>query len=260
MAQHNHEALVLQSLCAMPFACTPCRRSKRWPRSLPQDGSHNRDLGASEVLKQKKAFSTSMILRMDTILHHFQSMGNHCLLVFAGESSFQGFFGGVGFRPSAVSWLLLGNILHVCLLRFSGGNPTTELLKFENCCSPSNVKQDIVKTLKVSSFWYGVVVQKIVAHPIGSFRLRGFAVVSLSLRLQRSCRWRSCTCRRWWAHSQAACRVKSAENTDGECRRKKKAPLGVVLFVCPARWLILGDTPLKLEESNHIYIYIYMYL
>ena len=32
----------------------------------------------------------------------FFSMGNHCLLVFAGESSFQGFLGGAGFRPSTV--------------------------------------------------------------------------------------------------------------------------------------------------------------
>ena len=40
------------------------------------------------------------ILWMDEILHHFQTMGNHCLLVFTGESPFQGFLGGAGFRPS----------------------------------------------------------------------------------------------------------------------------------------------------------------
>ena len=33
-------------------------------------------------------------------------MGNHDLLVFTGESSFQALFGGAGFRPSTVGvWL-----------------------------------------------------------------------------------------------------------------------------------------------------------
>ena len=36
-----------------------------------------------------------------SILHHFETMGNHCLLVFAGESSFPK-FGGARFRPSTV--------------------------------------------------------------------------------------------------------------------------------------------------------------
>ena len=40
---------------------------------------------------------------MDEILHHFETMGNHCVLVFTRESSFQGFLGGAGFRPSTVS-------------------------------------------------------------------------------------------------------------------------------------------------------------
>ena len=42
------------------------------------------------------------ILWMDKILHHFETMGNHCLLVFAGELSFQGLLGGAGFCPSTV--------------------------------------------------------------------------------------------------------------------------------------------------------------
>lgn len=33
------------------------------------------------------------MLWMDSILHHFETMPNHCLLAFAGESLFQGFFG-----------------------------------------------------------------------------------------------------------------------------------------------------------------------
>ena len=42
-------------------------------------------------------------LWMDEILHHSETMGHHCLLVFSGESSFQGFLDGAGFRPSTVS-------------------------------------------------------------------------------------------------------------------------------------------------------------
>ena len=34
---------------------------------------------------------------------HFEAMGNHCLLIFAWESSFQGLFGGAGFCPFTVS-------------------------------------------------------------------------------------------------------------------------------------------------------------
>ena len=42
---------------------------------------------------------------IDKFLHHLKTMENHCLLVCAGESSFQGFLGGAGFRPSAVCQL-----------------------------------------------------------------------------------------------------------------------------------------------------------
>ena len=42
------------------------------------------------------------LLWMDEILHHLETMGNHYLLVFTGESSFQGSFGGAEFRPSTV--------------------------------------------------------------------------------------------------------------------------------------------------------------
>ena len=41
--------------------------------------------------------------RPHKILHHFEAMENHCLLVVRGKSSFQGFLGGAGLRPSAVS-------------------------------------------------------------------------------------------------------------------------------------------------------------
>ena len=45
-----------------------------------------------------------VILWMDEILHHFETTGNHCLLVFTGQSFSQGFLGGAGFRPSTVLW------------------------------------------------------------------------------------------------------------------------------------------------------------
>ena len=37
-----------------------------------------------------------------SISHPFETMGNHCLLAFAGESPIRGFLGGAGFRPSTV--------------------------------------------------------------------------------------------------------------------------------------------------------------
>ena len=47
--------------------------------------------------------STMMsILWMDDILHYFETMGNHGWLALTGKSSFHGFLGGAGFRPSAV--------------------------------------------------------------------------------------------------------------------------------------------------------------
>ena len=48
--------------------------------------------------------------------HHWKTMGNHCLLVFTGDSSFQGFLGGAisGFRPPTE-----GLTVHV-----SGAQPT----------------------------------------------------------------------------------------------------------------------------------------
>ena len=39
-------------------------------------------------------FGVAIILWMDKILHHIETMGNHFLLVFTGEPSFQGLLGG----------------------------------------------------------------------------------------------------------------------------------------------------------------------
>ena len=38
-------------------------------------------------------------------------MRHHCLLVFTGESTFRGFLGGAGFRPSTVCSTCIGNRL-----------------------------------------------------------------------------------------------------------------------------------------------------
>ena len=47
-----------------------------------------------------------MTLWTDEILHHFESMRNHCLLVFTGEPLLQGVLGGAGFRPSTVALVI----------------------------------------------------------------------------------------------------------------------------------------------------------
>ena len=56
--------------------------------------------------------------------HHVETMGNHCLLVFTGESSFHGFLDDAGFRLSTVS-LFMARLLPfaseyvlVCLVGF----------------------------------------------------------------------------------------------------------------------------------------------
>ena len=44
---------------------------------------------AGSSLRMKEQY---ILLWMDKILHHFETIGNHCSLVFTGESSFQVFF------------------------------------------------------------------------------------------------------------------------------------------------------------------------
>ena len=60
---------------------------------------------------QKQA--SPVILWMDEILHHFETMANHYLLVFIGESSFQVLFGGAGFRPSTVTLRFMNGLVCV---------------------------------------------------------------------------------------------------------------------------------------------------
>ena len=44
-----------------------------------------------------------VILWVYEILHHFETKGNHCVLVFIGQSSFEGFLGNAGVCPSTVA-------------------------------------------------------------------------------------------------------------------------------------------------------------
>ena len=52
--------------------------------------------------KKGNLLGTSWYYVDGRIPHHFESIGNHGLLVFTGEPAFQGFLGGAGFRPSTV--------------------------------------------------------------------------------------------------------------------------------------------------------------
>ena len=59
---------------------------------------HERDKPASEIMQRRISYYCGWAIRS----HHFETMGHHCLLVFTGESPFQAFLGGSGFRPSIV--------------------------------------------------------------------------------------------------------------------------------------------------------------
>ena len=72
-----------------------CRGEKPRPIKRKQGKSQ---LRRWQILREAMV----VILWMDEILHHLETMGNHCLLVFTGDSSFQGFLDGAGFRPSTV--------------------------------------------------------------------------------------------------------------------------------------------------------------
>ena len=51
---------------------------------------------------------------MDKILHHFETIGNHCLSVFTEESSFQGFLGGAKWISSTHSKSTFRDHGHKC--------------------------------------------------------------------------------------------------------------------------------------------------
>ena len=74
------------------------------------------DLSVPTSLLDLHPWLETHILWMDEILHHFETMGNHNLLAFTGESSFQGFLGGAGFCASTVCLLfvLCGGPLRYC--------------------------------------------------------------------------------------------------------------------------------------------------
>ena len=53
--------------------------------------------------QEQSGTPNQVVLWMDQILHHFETMGIHCLLMF---TSFPGFFGCAGFRPSTVAHVI----------------------------------------------------------------------------------------------------------------------------------------------------------
>ena len=58
-------------------------------------------LKAPGLVRARKQQIRGELLWMDEVRsHHFKTMRNHCLLVFTGESSFYGFSGDAGYRPS----------------------------------------------------------------------------------------------------------------------------------------------------------------
>ena len=98
--------------------------------------------GTGEESAMKEALE---VLWMDEILHHLEAMGNHCLLVFTGESSCQGFLGGAGFRPSTVarlchfnSWFFLEDVLRTGDISNSVNLTIACLSKPRNLCHLEN--------------------------------------------------------------------------------------------------------------------------
>ena len=69
--------------------------------------------------------SFGLLLWMDEILHHLETMGNRCLLVFTGESSFQGFLGGAKWISSIHSRSPSGALLS--RFSFRGGFPVSKI-------------------------------------------------------------------------------------------------------------------------------------
>ena len=78
--------------------------SKRFLANQPQRGAN---ASAKRPAPISGHSLQSLYLKMQTPLFSLDNLqirgSNHCLLVFTGESSFHGFLGGAGFRPSTVA-------------------------------------------------------------------------------------------------------------------------------------------------------------
>ena len=70
------------------------------------------------------------------------------------------------------AWLLLGNILHFCLLWLSGDSPLNCYILF--VCSPSNVNQDLQHAVRASHVVTGYIGQAVRESMLRA-ALRGFA-------------------------------------------------------------------------------------
>ena len=94
-----------------------CRAAWAWQTSHPPDQHQavRANFGVPIYLEAEKLptpsapghlafdpFGYYFLPWVGNILHHFATMGTISLLLFIGESSFQGFLGGAGCRPSTV--------------------------------------------------------------------------------------------------------------------------------------------------------------
>ena len=101
--------------------------------------------------------TVQVVLWMDEILHHFETMGNHCSLAFTVELSFQRFSAGAGFRPSTVSPTAPG---HFATLPESCAKPPliAYLSRDRLACScrgRRNLKRAPLKRIWSSRFYWG---------------------------------------------------------------------------------------------------------
>ena len=76
------------------------------PDSRPSIARHR-----FQMLQMSKSLTTHELLWMDTILHNLETMGNHGWWVFAGESPFQGFLGGVKWISSIHTMVSYSTVL-----------------------------------------------------------------------------------------------------------------------------------------------------
>ena len=97
------------------------------PRRINRDPRGSSETSRGGVLRTSRVPFRTYNLFIQTILW---AAHNRFVFTFSGQST----------QEVSNSWLLLGNILHVCLLWLSGKSPL-------NCfffCSPSNVNQELL--------------------------------------------------------------------------------------------------------------------
>ena len=115
----------------------PCKELTRRPHPCmagmtPSLWKKSRSLEPIAKMTCRVPKNLRVILWVDEIRvsHHFETMGNHCLLVFTGETSFQGVLGGAEFIHTQY-----GEEMHTKLLV-----PANDRCKFTIYAEPSRTK------------------------------------------------------------------------------------------------------------------------